>query len=95
MLGGMPVQARACPVVAHGGARVGMGGGLLPVPRPLRRAQMLDAAGDRAVGRLSAGQDEHGDAVLIMDETADEKPSDSCAGASRQYSGTVGGIALC
>ena len=29
-----------------------------------------------------------------MDETADEKSSGT-AGAARQYSGTVGGIALC
>jgi SRSO17 transposase len=33
--------------------------------------------------------------VLIVDETADEKSSADCAGAARQYSGTVGGIALC
>jgi SRSO17 transposase len=33
--------------------------------------------------------------VLIVDETADEKSSADCAGASRQYSGTVGGIAMC
>jgi SRSO17 transposase len=36
-----------------------------------------------------------GDAVLIVDETADEKSSGNAAGAARQYSGTVGGIALC
>ena len=30
-----------------------------------------------------------------MDETADEKSSDDAVGAARQYSGTVGGIALC
>jgi SRSO17 transposase len=36
-----------------------------------------------------------GDAVLIVDETADEKSSADCAGAARQYSGTVGGVALC
>jgi SRSO17 transposase len=56
--------------------------------------QMLDAAAGWAVGRLSAGQD-GADAVLIVDETADEKSSDSCAGASHQYSGTVGGTAMC
>ena len=33
--------------------------------------------------------------MLIVDETADEKSSASCAGASHQYSGTVGGIAMC
>ena len=30
-----------------------------------------------------------------MDETADEKSSADAAGAARQYSGTIGGIALC
>jgi SRSO17 transposase len=33
--------------------------------------------------------------VLIVDETADEKSPADCAGAARQYSGTVGGIAMC
>jgi SRSO17 transposase len=33
--------------------------------------------------------------VLIVDETADEKSSDDAVGAARQYSGTVGGVALC
>jgi SRSO17 transposase len=33
--------------------------------------------------------------VLIVDETADEKSSAEAAGAARQYSGTVGGVALC
>jgi SRSO17 transposase len=33
--------------------------------------------------------------VLIVDETADEKSSADCVGAARQYSGTVGGVALC
>jgi SRSO17 transposase len=36
-----------------------------------------------------------GDAVLVVDETADEKSSADAVGAARQYSGTVGGIALC
>ena len=56
--------------------------------------QMLGAAADWAAGHLAAGQD-GGDAVLIVDETADEKSSADCVGAARQYSGTVGGIALC
>jgi SRSO17 transposase len=56
--------------------------------------RMLDTAAGWAVGRLSAGQDGT-DAVLIVDETADEKSPDSCAGASHQYSGTVGGTAMC
>ena len=52
--------------------------------------QVLDAAAAWAVRHL-----DDGDAVLIVDETADEKSSADCAGAARQYSGTVGGIALC
>ena len=56
----------------------------------------LDAAAAWAVSHLSAGQDADGsDAVLIVDETADEKSSADCAGAARQYSGTAGGVALC
>ena len=56
--------------------------------------RMLDTAASWAVGRLSAGQD-GANTVLIVDETADEKSSDSCAGASHQYSGAVGGTAMC
>jgi SRSO17 transposase len=52
--------------------------------------QVLDIASAWAVGHL-----DDGDAVLIVDETADEKSSAGAAGAARQYSGTVGGIALC
>jgi SRSO17 transposase len=43
--------------------------------------QVLDAAAVWAVARL-----DDGDAVLVLDETADEKSS---AGAARQYSGTA------
>jgi SRSO17 transposase len=58
--------------------------------------QMADGTADWAVGHLSAGRDEDAcDAVLIIDETGDEKSSPDCVGAARQYSGTVGGIALC
>jgi SRSO17 transposase len=52
--------------------------------------QMLDIAADWAAGHL-----DNGDGVLIVDETADEKASADAAGAARQYSGTVGGVALC
>jgi SRSO17 transposase len=52
--------------------------------------QVLDIASAWAAGHL-----DDGDAVLIVDETADEKSSSDAAGAARQYSGTVGGIALC
>jgi SRSO17 transposase len=55
---------------------------------------ILDAAADWAAGHLTAGQD-GGDVVLIVDETGDAKSSTDCAGAARQYSGTLGGIALC
>ena len=52
--------------------------------------QILDIASAWAVSHL-----DDGDAVLIVDETADEKSSAGSVGATRQYSGTVGGIALC
>jgi SRSO17 transposase len=50
----------------------------------------LDIAAAWAAGHL-----DDGDGVLIVDETADEKSSADAAGAARQYSGTVGGVALC
>ena len=43
----------------------------------------------------AAGHLDDGDAMLIVDETADEKSSADCAGAARKYSGTLGGVALC
>jgi len=43
----------------------------------------------------AAGHLDDGDAVLIVDETADEKSSGTAADAARQDSGTAGGIALC
>jgi SRSO17 transposase len=52
--------------------------------------QVLDIVSAWAAGHL-----DDGDAVLIVDETADEKSSADAVGAARQYSGTVGGIALC
>jgi SRSO17 transposase len=52
--------------------------------------QVLDIASAWTAGHL-----DDGDAVLIMDETADEKSFADCAGAARQYSGTAGGVALC
>jgi SRSO17 transposase len=36
-----------------------------------------------------------GDGVLVVDETADAKSSADAAGAARQYSGALGGVALC
>ena len=52
--------------------------------------QVLNAAAAWAVTRL-----DDGDAVLVLDDTADEKSSAGAVGAARQYCGTVGGIALC
>jgi hypothetical protein len=51
--------------------------------------QVLDTAAASAVSYLGDQ-----DAVLIVDETADEKSSSDAVGAARQYSGTVGGIAF-
>jgi SRSO17 transposase len=52
--------------------------------------QVLQQAAEWAAGRLDDGE-----AILIVDETADAKSSTDAAGAARQYSGTLGGIALC
>lgn len=43
-----------------------------------------------AVGHLADEQ-----AVLVVDETGDEKSSADAVGAARQYSGALGGVALC
>jgi SRSO17 transposase len=51
---------------------------------------MLEIASAWAAGHL-----DDGDGVLIVDETADEKSSADAVGAARQYSGTLGGVALC
>ena len=56
--------------------------------------RMLDTTAAWAAGHL-AGEQDPGDAVLIVDETADAKSSADCAGAARQYSGTIGDIAMC
>ena len=68
---------------------------------PHRQQHLLSRAvwDDRKVPDVAsawaAGHLGDGDAVLIVDETADEKSSVDAVGAARQYSGTVGGVALC
>jgi SRSO17 transposase len=52
--------------------------------------RVLERAAAWAAKRLDDGE-----AVLIIDETADAKSSTDAAGAARQYSGTLGGIGLC
>jgi SRSO17 transposase len=52
--------------------------------------EMTGLAADWAAEHLDDGE-----AVLIVDETADAKSSTDAAGAARQYSGTLGGIELC
>jgi SRSO17 transposase len=54
--------------------------------------QMLDTTAAWAADHLAG---DAVDTVLIVDETADAKSSADCAGAARQYSGTIGGIAMC
>ncbi|MFI8088598.1 IS701 family transposase [Streptomyces sp. NPDC086080] len=53
-----------------------------------------DLARDRLAAWVTAelADDE---AVLIADETGDEKSSTDCVGASHQYSGALGGVGLC
>jgi len=53
-----------------------------------------DAVRDRAA-RWIAGQLADDQAVLVVDETGDEKSSTDAVGAARQYSGALGGIGLC
>jgi len=50
--------------------------------------QLLDLAAGWAAGHLTSGRDQN-DVVLIVDETAGTKSSADCAGAARQYSGTL------
>jgi SRSO17 transposase len=52
--------------------------------------RLADIASAWAACRL-----DDGDGVLIVDETADAKSSADAAGAARQYSGALGGVALC
>jgi SRSO17 transposase len=57
---------------------------------------MLDAAADWVIERLNGEQaPPGGDAILIVDETSDEKSSTGCAGAARRYCGATGSAALC
>ena len=57
-------------------------------------SKVLDATAAWVAGHL-AGERDPVITVLIVDETADAKSSADCAGASRQYSGTIGDIAMC
>lgn len=57
-------------------------------------AAMAEETASWAAGHLTEGRD-RGDVVFIVDETGDAKASADCVGASRQYSGTLGGTALC
>jgi SRSO17 transposase len=53
-----------------------------------------DAVRDRAA-RWVADQLADDQAVLVVDETGDEKSSTDAVAAARQYSGALGGIGLC
>ncbi|NKZ09094.1 IS701 family transposase [Actinomadura latina] len=60
--------------------------------------QVLDQTALWAAGHLTGPDgcgDVGGDAVFIVDETGDAKSSTDCVGAARQYSGSLGGVALC
>jgi hypothetical protein len=67
----MPVQAGACPVVAHGGARVGVGGGFLHVPQ---RHPGVERGGDERMSQRVRA-DMFGDAGAAGD------PADGTRGA--------------
>lgn len=53
-----------------------------------------DLARDR-LAAWTAGELADDQAVLVIDETGDEKSSTDCVGAAHQYSGALGGIGLC
>lgn len=55
--------------------------------------QVMAQAARWAIEHLDGGDTDH--TVLIIDETADAKSSIDAAGSARQYSGTLGEVALC
>ncbi|MDX3073672.1 IS701 family transposase [Streptomyces sp. MI02-7b] len=59
-----------------------------------RGAWNHDLARDRLAVWVAA-ELAYNEAVLIVDETGDEKSSTDCVGASHQYSGALGGVGLC
>ncbi|MGQ4403409.1 transposase, partial [Streptomyces hayashii] len=59
-----------------------------------RGAWNYDLARDRLAAWVTAELADN-EAVLIVDETGDEKSSTDCVGASHQYSGALGGVGLC
>jgi hypothetical protein len=74
------------------------GGGALraaPAAAPAVAGGLGRAAGPGHRCGLGGRYLDDGDAVLIVDETADEKSSADAVGVARQYSGTLGGVALC
>jgi SRSO17 transposase len=93
MVGGllMELEDHNCWFDRRGGPRAAVRTGCsICCPGRSGDQQVLERAADWAVERL-----DDGDAVLVVDETADAKSSGDAAGAARQYSGTLGGIALC
>lgn len=61
----------------------------------LSRASWDDQGVLDAAATWAAAQLDDGDAVLIADETGDEKSSKDAVGAGYQHSGSLGGIGLC
>ncbi|MEU6369941.1 IS701 family transposase [Streptomyces sp. NPDC046931] len=59
-----------------------------------RGAWNHDLARDRLAVWVAAELTDN-EAVLIVDETGDEKSSTDCVGACHQYSGALGGVGLC
>ena len=86
----MELDDHNCWTMAEAAGTAGRTGCSISVPGDRDDQHVADIASAWAAGHL-----DDGDAVLIVDETADEKSSGTAAGAARQYSGTVGGIALC
>jgi SRSO17 transposase len=87
----MELEDRNCWTIAEAAGH----GGPHRLQHLLSRAAWDDQQVLGIAAAWAAGHLDDGEAVLIVDETADEKSSADCVGATRQYSGTVGGIALC
>lgn len=61
----------------------------------LSRARFDHEVALRAVGSWAVRQLDDGQGVLVVDETGDAKSSTDAVGAAHQYSGSIGGTALC
>ncbi|MGA5135498.1 transposase [Streptomyces olivoreticuli] len=74
---------------------LGHSGGPYRLQHFLSRASWDDARVREKTAAWAVGRLSDPDAVLVLDETGDEKSSTDAVGAARQYSGTLAGVGLC